>query len=232
MTLSNVGIVITCYNYSNYVIDAMESILKQMLLPCEIVIVDDKSTDDSVETIKSVLPLFEVYGIKAEIVELQENKGGAGARNEGIKRLSDKVEAVICLDADDKLPVNYIKALKELFDKGNDIIYTDFLTFGDYELLIPLPAFNLLTFRCKNIIHATAMFRRDKFTGYDESLRNKFEDYDLWLNMISKGAKAIKCNDTVLCYRKHGISEINKALDNMLSIKEYFRMKYKDFYLG
>jgi len=232
MTLSNVGIVITCYNYGCYVADAIESVFKQSLLPCEVVIVDDKSTDDSVEVINSVLPLFEIYGIKAQIVELKDNKGGAGARNEGINRLSDNVEAVICLDADDKLPINYIKALKELFDKGNDIIYTDFLTFGDFELLIPLQPFNLLTFRCKNIIHASAMFRKDKFTGYDETLRNNFEDYDLWLNMISKGAKAIKCNDTVLCYRKHGKSQINNALSNMISIKEYFRHKYKDFYLG
>lgn len=232
MELSNVGIVITCYNYSNYVVDAIESVLKQSLLPCEVVVVDDKSMDDSVEVIQSVLPLFEIYGIKAQIVALEDNKGGAGARNEGIKRLSGKVEAIICLDADDKLPVNYVKALKELFDKGNDIIYTDFLTFGDYELLIPLQPFNLLTFRCKNIIHASAMFRREKFTGYDESLRNNFEDYDLWLNMISKGAKAIKCSDTVLCYRKHGPSQINNALSNMISIKEYFREKYKDFYLG
>lgn len=88
-----VSIIINNYNYGRFLRDAIDSVLNQTYSNTEVIVVDDGSTDDSIEIISS-------YGNKINSI-LKKNGGQASALNTGFK--ASQGEIVIFLDADDYL---------------------------------------------------------------------------------------------------------------------------------
>ena len=91
--LPKVSIVITCYNYAQFVGQAIDSALRQTYANTEIVVIDDGSTDGSWAIISS-------YSDRLVAVR-QENRGHIGAYNRGFKESTGDI--VVFLDADDLL---------------------------------------------------------------------------------------------------------------------------------
>ena len=89
----SVSVVIPCYNYAHFVADAINSVLTQTFKPIQIVVVDDGSTDNSLDVIKS-------FGDRIDIIA-QPNNGHAAAENVGYARTTGDV--IFFLDADDFL---------------------------------------------------------------------------------------------------------------------------------
>ena len=120
------SIVIPLYNKAPYIKETLQSLVNQTKLPYELIIVDDKSTDDSLKIAKDFLknvPLcFNEVIIK--IIELEKNYGIGYARNRGFSITSGDV--VSFLDADDLYADNLIKTANVLMST-----YTiDFLILG------------------------------------------------------------------------------------------------------
>ena len=88
---SKVSIIIPSYNCASYVEEAVQSALSQTYSDCEVVVINDGSTDNTEEVLAP-------YRDKIVYIS-QENKGLAGARNSGIKRASG--DYITFLDADD-----------------------------------------------------------------------------------------------------------------------------------
>jgi glycosyltransferase involved in cell wall biosynthesis len=88
-----VSIIIDNYNYGRFVGAAIESALAQTHPACEVIVVDDGSTDDSADVISR-------YGRDVRVL-LKENGGQASAFNQGFAESSGAV--VLFLDADDML---------------------------------------------------------------------------------------------------------------------------------
>lgn len=99
-----VSIIIPCYNAENYVAEAIQSALDQIYPNCEIIVIDDGSTDGSLEVIKS-------FGDKIRW-ETGPNRGGCGARNRGLELA--KGEWIQFLDADDLIEQNKIAVQMKL----------------------------------------------------------------------------------------------------------------------
>lgn len=100
-----VSILINSYNYGRFLRDAIESALAQTYRRCEVIVVDDGSTDDSRQIIES-------YGDRI-IPILQANGGQASAFNAGFNRSQG---SIICfLDADDTFAPHKAERLVELF---------------------------------------------------------------------------------------------------------------------
>ena len=76
--MTNISVVIPAYNSAIYLTAAIDSALNQTLPPLEVIVVDDGSTDETLETLKP-------YGQRIRYI-LQENKGPATARNRGAAR--------------------------------------------------------------------------------------------------------------------------------------------------
>ena len=89
---SSIDVIIPAYNASKYIAETIESVLAQTLLPNKIIIVDDGSTDDTVEIVeKFYFDLIEVISIP--------NGGVSQARNVGIH--ASNADYIAFLDADD-----------------------------------------------------------------------------------------------------------------------------------
>lgn len=96
----SVSICIPCFNAADYVAQTLECLLTQTWQPLEIVVVDDGSTDGSVEVLNS----FRRRGV---LLEQQTNAGSCAARNRALALSSG--EFVKFLDADDLLDPQHIE---------------------------------------------------------------------------------------------------------------------------
>jgi len=92
MKNKTVSVIIPVYNAGKYLGEALESILMQSVKPAEIIVVDDGSTDNSLEVAQQ-------FGKKITILRHAVNKGCGAARNSGIKAAVGPYLAF--LDADD-----------------------------------------------------------------------------------------------------------------------------------
>jgi glycosyltransferase involved in cell wall biosynthesis len=99
MTL--VSIIINNYNYGRFLREAIESALAQSYAFREVIVVDDGSTDDSPDIVRS-------YGDRIQSI-LKENGGQASAMNRGCEIA--KGEVVFFLDSDDKLHARAVKTV-------------------------------------------------------------------------------------------------------------------------
>jgi glycosyltransferase involved in cell wall biosynthesis len=111
-----VSVIIPCFNAEMWLREAIDSCLQQIYPEIEIVVVDDGSTDNSLEIIKS-------YGDKV-IWESGTNRGGNYARNRGFALSSG--EYIQYLDADDYiLPEKIERQIRFLEETGADVVYGD-----------------------------------------------------------------------------------------------------------
>ena len=106
---ADVTAIIPVYNGKIYLKESVNSVLNQTLLPKQLIIVDDGSTDGSLDVlngIKSPIPIAKVY---------QQNSGQSSARNKGVSLT--KTEFIAFLDQDDYWFPNHIEVLMKPFFK-------------------------------------------------------------------------------------------------------------------
>lgn len=126
-----VSIIIPNYNYGRYVARAIRSALMQDFRDkdFEVLVVDDASTDHSLEVISS-------FGTMIRTIAFEKNRGLPCARNEGIRQ--SRGEYLVFLDADDFLNRQTI-LVQSLFMDWNqewDAVSVDYLLVNDQEEII------------------------------------------------------------------------------------------------
>lgn len=102
------SVVIPLYNVEQYIERAIYSVLSQTVLPSEILIVDDGSTDNS---------LKRVEGINSSLIRVikQPHMGVSEARNRGI--IEARYDFIAFIDGDDEWNINHLKIIRNLIDK-------------------------------------------------------------------------------------------------------------------
>ena len=116
MTQPLVSIIIPCYNGRKFVADAIRSALGQTYSPIEVIVVDDGSTDNSLDVIRS-------FGDRVRCLALPHQGGGA-ARNAGLE--ASRGNLVQFLDADDLLkPAKLQRQVAALQESGADVVFCD-----------------------------------------------------------------------------------------------------------
>jgi glycosyltransferase involved in cell wall biosynthesis len=107
----NISIIITNYNYANYALEAIESVLSQIVDGDELIVVDDGSTDGSIELLT---PLAESDGFT---LIGKENGGQASAFNAGLAAATR--DLIWFLDADDFLLPNALERVRHGWSQGS-----------------------------------------------------------------------------------------------------------------
>lgn len=110
--IPKVSVILCNYNYGRYVGQAIKSVLAQEYGNFELIIVDDGSTDNSREIIRS----YAEKHLTKIIAIYQENKGQAAAFNAGFERARGKYCAF--LDSDDLWKKDKLKKAVEAFEQG------------------------------------------------------------------------------------------------------------------
>ena len=128
------SIVIPLYNKVHNITATLESLMLQKKQPDELIIVDDVSTDNSLNTVKQYLAKNSSHfkNVRIEIVELPQNGGPGNARNVGLERST--CELISFLDADDLYHPDLLLAASQKFESGGyDFMVLDmeFLPDGD-----------------------------------------------------------------------------------------------------
>lgn len=98
------SIIIPVYNVELYLNECIDSIINQLTNQCEIILVNDGSTDSSGNICKE----YSVRNCKIRVIE-QENNGAAAARNKGLMLAKGKY--VTFIDSDDKIAEDSIKKI-------------------------------------------------------------------------------------------------------------------------
>lgn len=107
LQLPLVSFVVTSFNYENYVLKTLESIKNQTYENIEIIVVDDKSSDNSVEKIKQFIKNNKDLSIK--LVEHSQNEGQMASIQTGLSHC--KGQFVCFVDSDDILIKDYVRTL-------------------------------------------------------------------------------------------------------------------------
>lgn len=127
-----VSVLINNYNYQDYVIDSIESVLNQSHPVDEIIVVDDKSTDNSVQILQENFGNHETV----KLVLKDKNEGQLSSFNEGF--LASKGDIILFLDADDLYKENYIAEVVKFY-KDNpkyDFLFCSAEIFGNLEKIV------------------------------------------------------------------------------------------------
>jgi glycosyltransferase involved in cell wall biosynthesis len=198
-----VSIIIPCYNYGQYLGEAIDSALAQTYPNIEIVVVNDGSTDNSASVARS-------YGKKISYI-YQKNSGPVAAFNTGVA--ASKGEYFCILGADDVLDIEFIARLitplLERDDQGLAFSYCDYLMFNGEVKIFKARPWHPLAELYRNYILATALTKRSSYEavgGYSQYMNAKvsFEDWDFWVKLIAKGYRGIYVPGIYFHYRIHG----------------------------
>ena len=119
--MKKVSVIIPLYNEEKYITTCVESVINQTYKNIEIIVVDDKSTDNSLKVLEKIKDK------RLKIIKLPENKGVANARNKGVEAATG---SYLCfLDSDDfwdkykiEKQIKYIKNKAFVYSK---YAYTD-----------------------------------------------------------------------------------------------------------
>lgn len=200
-----VSVLLTVYNYAEHVGAALRSVAVSRLTDIEVVVVDDASTDGSVEAIRAACA--ELPWLSVRLVRRQANGGLPAARN--LAAAHARADLLFILDADNEVMPNGLGLMADTLDADPraDFAYGIIETFGESG---PIGLMSWLDWdparlRRGNYIDAMAMLRRsalDRIGGYptDEALYG-WEDFSTWLAMADAGMKGVRLPQFVARYR-------------------------------
>lgn len=217
-----VTVLIPAYNSADFICRSVQSALDQKDIDLEVLVIDDGSTDQTVELLK------QIKDSRLRALPLGENKGVSYARNYGIKQSNGKY--ISFLDADDEyLPGRILKLVQPLEENpeiGMSWCYAYILhQDGSKEprnfkresrRLFPGLLWNM-----KQCTPAT-LCRKDlllKLDGFREDLIC-FEDRDMWIRM--REAASDICIEEFLIYVHRRKSSVSHTMDWDLRVNSYF----------
>ena len=150
-----VSIIVPIYNAEKYIISCISCIQKQTYLHLEIILINDGSTDNSL----NICQQLQLQDKRIKIIN-QENKGASIARLEGIKQA--KGEYLAFVDSDDIIEPDYIELLVTAIEKHQTLI----------------AACNMV----KHNENESPSIIKDKHSRIldEEELHKRFFNYDFW----------------------------------------------------
>ncbi len=123
-------IIINNYNYAHFLKEALGSIENQKIVPDKVIVVDDGSTDESVEFLKK-------YKNKSfELIVIEKQNGGQLSCFNSAISLIESNDVVFFLDSDDLYPCDYIDLVLREVDECHDFYFVNTVTFRNKEGLI------------------------------------------------------------------------------------------------
>jgi glycosyltransferase involved in cell wall biosynthesis len=212
-----VSVVVPNFNNGVYLATCLASIADQSYRPIEILVVDDGSTDASVEIIKGFSDLNE---INLTVIE-NFHYGASVARNAGI--MNSKGEVIALLDSDDTWEKDKIeRQVRLLLDKNLDVVYTGGKEFFNgvlkgksfkpefegycYEKFVKYPGKAIFVLGSSSVIFRKKLIERCGL--FDPTFQDFAEDWDFF-RRLSRFAIVGYIDSELVNYRRHSHNTSN-----------------------
>jgi len=228
-----ISVIMSVYNSEKFIGPAIESILNQSFKDFELIIVDDGSTDNSVNEIEKYIDDTRIKLYKNDHVGLVRQLNFALAKAKGIY--------IARMDADDisihsrfEIQLEFLQKNKDIVLVGSNIRHIDDIgkiiklieyPESHYNIEHQMPVFS--SFCHPTILSYTSIIK--KLGGYNNKYESA-EDHALFLEMLEKGYKMYNIQKYLLNYRIHtdSVTSLNNQKQNMISYNighEYLRKK-------
>ena len=240
-----ISVVIIAYNAGKTIAETLESIKAQTRPVHEVVVVNDGSTDNTREIAAS---------FSAKIVDREHGEMGIGViRNDGFAAATG--DFFLPIDADDKFAPTFVEKTAPLMTDGVGVVCTDMQYFGIQNNYIrswrifdrgpydpitggyPWAKERDMTFEdeCRyNNIPVASLIRREAFEqvgGYHPLLWG-FEDWSLWISILSKGWKVAAVHEPLFWYRRRHSSLADRDSCRRNELNALMREVHGDIFKG
>ncbi len=212
-----VSLIITTYNYAQYIERAIRSALDQSLSKSdyEIIVVNDASTDATSQ-------ILENYSDVVRVFNLRENIGLSAARNFGIRKA--RGQNIVFLDADDYLHSESLRVQNLFLNENNalDAVAIDYYLVNERGQHLQHVASSEKPIACG------IMFRKDHLYNiglYDETFAAR-EEEDLRIRWENAGLGIYHIPLPLYRYRMHD-GNMTKDNERMLNSQEQLNAKHK-----
>jgi glycosyltransferase involved in cell wall biosynthesis len=245
--MHDLTIVIPSYNHSSYVLECIESAIAVSIESKRILVIDDGSTDDTINVVSNYLE-----SIQSDIVELivKENKGLVDSLNLGLEKANSKYIYFIASD-DIIIP----SGIMELFNRMQNNESIDFIIGGGYSIneknekreiyrKCHFAFFELDNVSIREEIYTghptpiliqTTLYRTKilrEVGGFDRDL--KFDDYPLFIKLITNNSENGKTthflNDIKVAYYRQHDNNASRSIERqfLMSKDVYLKLAPKD----
>jgi alpha-1,3-rhamnosyltransferase len=201
--MDKVTVIIPSYNHETFVTESINSVLNQDYKNIELIVIDDGSKDGSVELLKKLASNNSFHLV------LKENEGVCATLNRGLNlangsfitfiasddfmppcRISEQVEAFKAYPT-----AEVIAGSVKIIDEKSHVISSKKVRGKGYLTIDQM-------FKKNMVFAPTAMFKKEVFIKYGLYKENYlFEDYYMWLKILSSGGKILNIDQVWAFYR-------------------------------
>lgn len=203
-----VSVIVPLYNYEMYITDTLNSVLGQTCRDLAVIVIDDCSTDRSVQFVEDWMRANCNSDIGLGLWKHETNSKLAVTRNTGISLTGSSY--CFFLDADNSIYPRCIEKHLAALEGRPDAAaaYGLIEVFGTRSGLMGAGVFERQALRHGNFIDAMAMIRRSVLIdlGGFHHIEHGWEDYDLWLRLYEADKMALHIPEILSRYREHGAS--------------------------
>lgn len=222
-----VSIVIPCYNNERFLSTAIQSALGQTYRKVEVIVVDDASTDNSLQIARE----WQRKDGRIKVISLSRNQGAALARNQGVKESTGRYIAY--LDADDWWdPDKLTIQIEEMRDHAADFCYSAYaFASSDGRAIGPIVqvkesyTYGQLLKRHRiwttTVVIDTEKVKRSEIVMPDIKIG---EDYCLWLSMLKCGYRGYGVQ-RVLAYYRRSEGTLTSSMGRVVAARWYVYRK-------
>lgn len=214
-----VSVITPAYNCSAYIKQCIDSVINQTYKNWEMIIVNDKSTDNTVSIVESYLKKDN----RIKLYNQEKNAGAAAARNKALEKSNARFVAF--LDSDDAWKSNKLEKQVDFMLKN----YYGF-TFSSYEIMgtknvnrkkvIRVPSqINYNQYLKNTVIGCLTVMMDKERLGQIRMEEGFLEDVLTWMKYLKQGYIAYGLNESLAYYR---IAENSASSNKIRNAKRYF----------
>lgn len=218
-----ISIITPCFNSENYIEATLQSVLNQTYQNWEWWIVDDGSSDRSVELIQKY------KDPRIHLIVSEKNVGAAEARNIGLRKATGRF--ITFIDSDDVWLESFLeKSIHFLIEQKEELVYASYKRYDEnmQPLLEDFIAedevdYRRILYNCP-IPMLTAMYDSQRIGKVEIPEVDMREDYAMWLEILKKIPQARSIVEPLAIYR---IRESSYSRNKFLILRKQFAVYYR-----
>lgn len=227
------SIITVTYNSAATFADTIKSVLEQTYTPYEYIVIDGKSSDDTLKVLEGYRSALESKGIQLNVVSEKDN-GIYDAMNKGIALASGDIVGII--NSDDWYEADALETVADAYAReGFDLFYADIRMIRPDGMSFVKHSRNRRYATSRDWNHPTTFITKEIYKRYRYRNETIHDDYDLILRLRADNAKIVVVNKVIADFRMNGVSHsrsVSAAIKSIgIKYRIYRQNGYSRFYI-